>query len=364
MMHDEKNRGVEVNVSQALWDIGPVRKSGVQEWLVLIKDQDLYIRLYAAFALGYYKPLVQQKPIVQALTEATHDVDVTVGWMAARGLARLGPIAATAVPTLTEIVRAKNSPLCAEALRALGRIGPDAVGAVPEILAVLYGAKDYGLYLDAAMALGHIGPKILPLLESELKSHPLHILEVVKHLGTAGTPLVVEALRMHDNKVRKEAMDVVSWLGPGAEATVPLLIEELDDRDTKMRQQAALALESLGPRAQAAVPQLIVRLKDKDAMVQCSSAEALGAIGAAAEPAIPGLVRVMKLKTTAGHEIPQVCAAEALVKMGPDAKALVPPDMIKRVEERAEEMSKYSPFQPDPTQPTKPKPPAKPSRTY
>jgi HEAT repeat protein len=365
MFHDEKHQGVETNVTKALWDIGPDRKSDVQEWLVLIKDEDKYIRLYAAFALGYYKPLVLRKEIVQALTAATHDDDVTVARMAVRGLTRLGPIARTAVPRLIEILKAKDNPLGAEALYALGRIGPDAIGAVPEMLRILYLTKNYSVYLNAAMGLGNIGPRILPLLESEFKSHPFQILEVVQYLGAAGTPLIVEALKTKDNELRKQAMKVLRSLGPDAESAVPALIKGLEDRDAEMRQEAARALKSIGPRAEAAVPGLTLRLNDKDALVQCWSADALGSIGSAAKPAIPNLQRLMNLKTEGRVDIPHICAAEALLRMGHEAAALVPPEMIKRLEEHAEMMNKLSLFEPDdPTQPAKPKPKTKPSRTY
>jgi HEAT repeat protein len=365
LLRDEEDRGVGVNISEALGDIGPETKSTVPERLEMIKDQDVYIRLYGAFALGYYKPHIsREKEVVKALTSAAKDKDGSVRWMAVRGLSRLGPIAKDSVPTLIEILKDQKDPLRLHAAMALGNIGPEAATAVPALLDTLYNASDYGLYISIAIALGRIGPITLPLLEKELKTkHTLLILDVLRHMGPSGTALVVEALRMPNKQVRKKAIETLQWCCPAAESAIDSLVQALKDEDKEIRQDAASALKSLGKVAQTAIPALTAALKDKDDLVQCWAAEALGAIGPTAKPAVPELLRLMKLPVQGERDMPQRCAAEGLMTMSSETKALVPAHMIKRVEEWNAIIRSTSVFDSDETKP-KPKEKKKPRQIF
>jgi HEAT repeat protein len=335
MMRDEKHTGVVVNVSDALWQIGPGNKFILSDWLEKSKDPDAYVRLYAAFALGYYTPQKSRlNEVVAALISATQDQDHTVRWMAIKGLHRLGPMAADAVPALIKILRNKKDSLRRFAAGALGSIGPDAATAVPALLDLLYHAEDYTTYIQTAIALGRLGPIIKPVLEKEIKTgRILFILEVLKFYGPDGAPMVVEALRMKDTEVREKALQVLQVCCPKAEIAVPALTEALKDKNEDIRRDAALALQSRGPAARAAVPALTAALSDKESLVQCYAAQALGTIGPEAKSATPELLRLMKLPIENESAMPQRCAAEALLKMDAETKVLVPDDMIKRVEE-------------------------------
>ena len=210
-MREEEHDGVKVNLSDALWAIGPDTKSTVDEWLKALRDDDAEVRFYAAFALGYYRPHpARQDEVVGALAAATGDKDGGVCWMAVRGLMRMGPSAADAVPDLLAILLDEKSPLRNLAALALGNIGPQAEDAAPELLKVVYTTKDHMLYLSASIALGRIGPAVVPLLAKDLKTDKtLRILDVLKNLAPNGAPLVVEALRMNNKEVRGKALDIV-----------------------------------------------------------------------------------------------------------------------------------------------------------
>jgi HEAT repeat protein len=363
LMHDETNHGVWRHVEGALWAIGPTRidpglkdsKSYLADLVELSRTPDVYVRLYATFTLGYYKPLNNQRVIVEALISGTKDQDGIVRWMALKGLNRLGPIARDAVPALIQVLQTKNKGSQVQATLALGSIGPEATAAVPVLLNQLYG-DDYDLTLFAAITLGQIGPVILPLLEAEINTHPFQILKVLEHLGPSGAPVVIAALRMQNKEVRKEAIEVAGSLGAAAEPAVPLLADALKDQDENIRDAAANALGHLGPLARTAVPALTAALNNKASWTQCTAARALGTIGPDAKSAVPDLVRLMNLPIRNNNDVPQRCAAEGLIKMSLETKALVAADMIKRIEAYQSNSSFSSPlFQPDETRP-KPKP--------
>lgn len=334
-MREEEHDGVGVNLSEALWAIGPDTKAGVGEWLESLHAGDAEVRLYAAFALGYYRPLpARQKEVVGALAAATRDEDGGVRWMAVRGLMRLGPSAVDAVPDLLAVLLDEKNSLRHLAALALGNVGPGAEAAAPELLKVLYTTKEYGLYSSASIALGRIGPAVVPLLAKDLKTDKaLHVLNVLRHLAPHGAPLVVEALRMKNKEVRGKALDIVWYYGAAAEPAVPLLIKGLKDEDKDLRHKAAHALSVLGPVAKAAAPALMAALGDEDDLVRCYAAKALGEVGPEGSPAVPELRRLMSLPVESERDLTQRCAAEALMKMGPETKALVPPEMAKRVED-------------------------------
>lgn len=334
-MGEEEHDGVGVNLSEALWAIGPDTRATADEWLESLRAEDAEVHFYAAFALGYYRPHpARQKQVVGALAAATRDEDGGVRWMAVRGLMRLGPGAADAVPDLLALMLDEKNPSRHLAALAIGNIGPQAEGAASELLKVLYTTQDFTLFTSASLALGRIGPAVVPLLAKDIKTDKaLRALDVLQHLAPHGAPLVVEALRSKNKEVRAKALDIVWQYGPAAEPAVPLLAKELKDDEKDLRQDAAHALYILGPVAKAAAPALMAALGDEDDLVQCYAAQALGGVGPEGTPAVPELRRLMSLPVNGERDMPQRCAAQALMQMGPETRALVPPEMAKRVEE-------------------------------
>ncbi len=335
LMREDGHDGVGVNASGALWEIGPDTKTSLDERLESVKAAAPDVRFYAAFALGYYQPHpARRKEVVGALAAATRDADGGVRWMAVRGLTRLGPSAEDALAELLAVLLDEKSPLRHLAAMAIGNVGPRAQDAAPVLLEVLYTTDDFVLYTSAAIALGRIGPGVLPLLSRDLKTaKTLRVLGVLRHLAPHGAPLVVEALRMKDSEVRAGASDIIGLFGEAAEPAVPLLAKQLKDTDEDLRGKAATALSQLGPVAKVAAPALTAALGDKNNLVRCYAAKALGGIGPEGAAAVPELRRVMALPVEGERDMPQRCAAEALMEMGPEARALVPPEMVRRVEE-------------------------------
>ncbi len=125
-------------------------------------------------------------------------------------------------------------------------------------------------------------------------------------------PLLRRLMAHGDEALELRTFEVIRRLGPAA---IPLLVEQLRDEQVSFRRNAADALIDLAPDTESVQPALRRALRDEDAMVAGDSARALGALGARAGPSVRALI------TTLSHADPyvRVYAAEALASIGPRA---------------------------------------------
>ncbi|MBB6673051.1 HEAT repeat domain-containing protein [Cohnella nanjingensis] len=119
--------------------------------------------------------------------------------------------------------------------------------------------------LNAAYALGHVGPK--------------GVEQLIGHIAS-GTTLVAERA-------------AYGLQGAGAEA-VPGLLKVLEHKDEKRRALAAFVLGMIGPSAGEAVPSLIASLQDESEWVRRNAIEALGMIGNASGQVVPSLTKILE----------------------------------------------------------------------
>ncbi len=251
---------------------------------------------------------------------------------AARALGSIGPDARASVRELTRALDDKDSSVRMEAAVALGRIGPAAAASAPAMIAALRRAS----YFDG----GLIGPALAGL-------------------GPEAVPPLVEATRERGGNVRWESIRALRLIGPGARGeaafalwsiarrpeAISVLAEALADPNEFAGGTAASHLGAIGPEAKPAVPALIRALDDKRFVVRGSAANALGKIGAGAKDAIPALLHAPGPRTAifaipaaavgpdavpaliAGlndpGDGPRWTAAEALGRIGPEARAAV-----------------------------------------
>jgi HEAT repeat protein len=172
------------------------------------------------------------------------------------------------------------------AAQALAWIGPAAKAAAPALAEIMQNDPDQTLRIEAAIALGEIGPRhrtVLPALSAAF---------IVKHadesfwdkwavantgalpglqiMGQAGVPVLLKVLKDPELAGRIEVVEALAAMGPSA---VPHLIEALKDKDMAMRSAVCNALGDIGPEAKAAVPALLgVMKEDISSMIFASSA--------------------------------------------------------------------------------------------
>ena len=185
-------------------------------------------------------------------------------------LARLGPRARAALPTLIGLVRqgSENPDL----LKTLVQIDPGGAQCVPALIAALT-HEDHGVVAVAADCLGLLGPRAkdaVPALAKAITRDFREILDetnsnvsaakALRRIGPqakSAIPALIAALKSNDSV----AAQVLGSFGSEARAAIPALVEsartrEKDDENWFVRQAAILALGQIQPEAKAAIPVL------------------------------------------------------------------------------------------------------------
>jgi HEAT repeat protein len=329
-----------------------------------LKDEDVSVRREAALSLVSIGP--QAARAARALTEALEDDDPEVRQQAASALGQIGPAAKEAVSALLRVLRedvawAPRS----SAATALGRIGE--AGPIIQALTSALAASDTNLRINAAVALGTIGPDsaaAIPALLTAIADMSAGQEGVRQQaafaLGRIGqaTAEVLQGLSRTiadpHRDPRRFAARALGDLGRGAETAVGTLIGALGDEDMFVRQDAAEALGKIGGPVAQIVPALVGQLSDEGWHVRLTAGQALGRIGSGAAPAISaletladedasGLVRVEAVsalvqihgQTERSIQIlveqlrspdvsVRIAAAKALQTIGPAASAAIP----------------------------------------
>lgn len=306
-------------------------------------------------------------PAVAPLVELLDGPDREMRVCAAEALGRIGPDARAAVPSLIRAVERAETDSPANALRfyavdALGRIGPDARPAVPVLNSLL--GKDLVDESSVVQALDRIGsPPVKWLLDELLRdgdSSAEYNLMLLGQKAHEAAPSLRHALADAQPRVRYSAAIALAHVDPSATEAIPVLIDALghwDDHEISVH-GAPSALACFGPRSRSALPALIslvdrgvcdssillalvaidpeghdcvpslaTALKTEDTADADTAARCLGLLGPPAKQAISALESVLTRDFPGdpynGFD-PQVSAADALRRIGPEAKSSIP----------------------------------------
>ncbi len=314
----------------------------VADLLDELVDRDPYVRKLAEKRLRELGPLV-----VPDLIEALSGKKGNVRIASARVLGAIGPKAKGAVPALVRATEQRtDAVLRHQAALALEKIDPD--GAVrapggtgetslppestasPEALIPLLASKDPKTRLEAARALGELGPKaktaVPALLAAGDEGDPNVARAMLSAIGRIAPkdPAAVRAVwgiaQKGPTDRRRAALGALASIGePAAEVVfsdyartahrtapealwtigaraIPVLVSaqglSSDAKETSIA--ACRALGFLGTNGAGAVPRLVEALQDKRGAVRRAAAEALGSIGAPAVDAVKPLLDVYK----------------------------------------------------------------------
>ena len=203
---------------------------------------------------------------VRVLINALEDPHVSVVWNATRDLARIGPVAAEALPALELVLKSHDPTSRLWARFAIAKITGDEVSHLSEFIKALNNKKGIfpGMASAALAGFGRNARSAIPLLISELQE---------------------------DNvEYRWSAAGALANIGPEAVEAVPMLMRTLDDDDEKVRWYSAWALGEIGPAAESAVSELIRLLDDIDDDVRGYAARSIAKIGGSdSKTALPRL---------------------------------------------------------------------------
>jgi outer membrane protein assembly factor BamB len=185
-------------------------------------------------------------------------------------------------------------------------------------------ARDAEVRATAEAELIKDAPRSLTLLRQllEPEHEDLHAvtLEIVRRIGPAAIPLIVELLSHEWESIRRNAADALIDLAPHTESVQPALRRALEDDDVMVAGDAARALGALGDKASPSVAALVETLLHEDAYVRIYAAEALASIGPNAAPATKVLAEALRDPTPGVRW----AACEALSSIGPAAQSAVP----------------------------------------
>lgn len=232
-------------------------------------------------------------------------------------LGKMGKAARPAVVPLAELLGDETA--AGPVLKTLARMGPVAADAMPELRAALKSTAAEKRRL-AALVLVEVGPEAkaaLPELIDLLRKqeNPATTSAVVDCLAKVGAP-AVEPLRAElqgksSPAAKSNILRALSRIGGPSEAATADIAACLDDEPATAR-QAAVVLGNL--KASGAVPQLAAIL-EKGKGPRLEAAEALGKIGEVAKEAVGILAKTVR---DADRKIAQA-AASALIDIGPAA---------------------------------------------
>ncbi|MBI2267673.1 MAG: HEAT repeat domain-containing protein [Armatimonadetes bacterium] len=195
---------------------------------------------------------------------------------------------------------------------------------IEELLKFLHHA-DSGVRREAAYAIasiGHLSEKALPALTWALQDGAADVRRSVAYamegIGPEAVPALIEALKHQDPSVRSAAADSLWFMGPQAKESVPALLTTLGGDAPDPRSSAIRALGGIG--SCEAVPSLVAALSDEDSDIRANAGMALEEMDCAPTEPILSLAEMCSSE----HARTRKYAAEALGKIGPEAREAIP----------------------------------------
>ncbi|MEH2128935.1 HEAT repeat domain-containing protein [Nostoc sp.] len=273
-----------------------------------LQDEDFYVRMRAADALGK----IGNQEGVSALIKALQDEDSDVRMRAAEALGKIGN--QEAVSALIKALQDEYSDVRMRAAEALGKIGnQEGVSALIKALQDEYS----DVRMRAADALGKIGNQegvsaLIKALQDEYSDVRMRAADALGEIGNQeAVSALINALQHEDSDVRMRAADTLGEIGN--QEAISALIKFLQDEDSDVRMIAAFALGKIGN--QEAVSALINALQHEDSDVRMIAAFALGKIGN--QEAVSALINALQdedsdVRMIAAFALGEIAGSEVL----------------------------------------------------
>ena len=283
-------------------------KEIVEIWAALLPKQPAFLHFPPTDEIRTYGKEAQ--PALPALLEYLNDRDVNTRRRTVEALTAMGPAAEKAIPALIKALDG-DSFVAHGAMEALGAMGSRAKPAVAPLVRNFEKTKPD---------------------DREASYHQTKILTALEQIGPGAVeavPRLLEWLPAHERAIR-----VLGKIGPGAKAAVPVL-EKIYGTETGYRKTwSAFALVKITGKTEPYVKTLAATFqKGKNPERRREALEALVELGPDARAALPAFLMALKEKGERGFSLRdnRHDAAKALVHFGPVAKEAVPYliDMVK-----------------------------------
>ena len=161
-------------------------------------------------------------------------------------------------------------------------------------------------------------PRLMSLLRDETfvrgADTALVAAAALRAIGSNSIPPLATALARGANAERYGAALALSFFPASAKTVAPLLIEALKDFDTRVRARAAISLGAMPGEDEKVVPALAAALADSSSSVRSAAVASLRECGTAAKSAIPALVTVV-IKDA--EDANRLAAVQSLLVIGP-----------------------------------------------
>lgn len=203
------------------------------------------------------------------------------------------------------------------AIRALGAYGEGAQNHVPQMVLWLKeeGKENAELRQSAGIALGKIGPSVMPhlslLLDSKEVRHRRRALMVMRNFLDRipnAVPLLLPLVEDKNWTVRMHAVAALGKVGKGDEAAAAAVLECMDDKNPEVVYRSACALGDLEAESDEAAKRLAKMLYSPMTRYRWAAAYALGLMG---ETSYPYLERLDDVSANDAQPTVQVQAALA-----------------------------------------------------
>ncbi len=257
-----------------------------------------YVRMQAFRALGKFP--AEAARFEPQLRSALRDADLKVRVGAAVSLSQWGKTAAAElIPVFLAGVQSPDLVARNYSIAGLAKLGPTAHEALPTLQGMLSASQPI-IRVKAANALRQIEPQravsgtfLKPGLGKMPRDPMLSLLRVFQFLDQVDpaeaerVPELISLLKNHDPEVQSEVLKALRKLGGRAAPAVPAITGLLADPVVETHLRAAEALWSVSHRTEALLPTLQGWLKTDGTYTRFQTAKLLGEMGPSARDALP-----------------------------------------------------------------------------